>query len=217
MLGFRHSESEEARVINRRRNGVCTALVLSASLALLPLGCGSDDKSQGNNDEQTLEEALRRIGRVKAIQLDTAAIAAAVQAGKPVELPFARPKAKLVEREVQLTVRNLRNPALTEFVLKDGNAGSFSRMPLPPPATYQGKVTGGGTAVFTVTDEAIEGSMLVAPDGWAFIEPLEPQLRLRNVEPGALTRSCVTPLPAYEAIAQGTSPMPPSHRAQRPR
>lgn len=30
--------------------------------------------------------------------------------------------------------------------------------------------------------------MLVAPDGWSFIEPLEPQLRLHGVEPGARRR-----------------------------
>ncbi len=175
-------------MICRRRNGYGTSLVFFAALALLPIGCGSDDQSQSNNDEQTLQEALRPIGRFTAIQLDTAAIAAAVRAGESVELPFARHKAKRVEHEVRLTVRNLRNPALTAFVMKDGDAGSYSSVPLPPPATYQGKVTGGGTAVFTVTDAAIEGSMLVAPDGWAFIEPLEPQLRLRNVEPGARER-----------------------------
>lgn len=85
-------------------------------------------------------------------------------------------------------MRNLRNPVLTAFIVKDGDAGSAPSVPLPPPATYQGRVAGGGVAVFTVTDTAVEGSMLVAPDGWAFIEPLEPQLRLRGVEPGARER-----------------------------
>ena len=94
----------------------------------------------------------------------------------------------IVAREVQLTLRNLRNPELTEFVLKDGDAGSGSSMPLPPPATYQGKVRDGGVAVFTITDAVVEGSMLVAPEGWSFIEPLEPQLRLHDVEPGARQR-----------------------------
>ncbi|MDX2165562.1 MAG: M12 family metallo-peptidase [Deltaproteobacteria bacterium] len=94
----------------------------------------------------------------------------------------------MVEREVRLTLRNLRNPALTEFVLKDGAAGSGSSMPLPAPATYQGTVRDGGVAVATVTAAAVEGSMLVAPEGWSFIEPLEPQLRLHEVEPGARRR-----------------------------
>jgi hypothetical protein len=37
-------------------------------------------------------------------------------------------------------------------------------MPLPPPATYQGKVRDGGVAVFTINDAVVEGSMLVAPE-----------------------------------------------------
>jgi hypothetical protein len=84
---------------------------------------------------------------------------------------------------VSLRLRNLRNPTLTSFVLKDGDAGAGSTKPLPPPATYQGKVRGGGTAVFTITPDLVEGTMLMAPGGWAFIEPLEPLLRLRNVDP----------------------------------
>ena len=160
----------------------------------MPLACGSD--GDGNqNDEQTLRDALRGFGQFTVVRLDTAALARAVQAGQPIKLPFGREAGGVVEREVRLTLRNLRSPDLTEFVLKDGNAGSGSSMPLPPPATYQGKVGDEGVAVFTVTDAAVEGSMLVAPEGWSFIEPLEPQLRLHNVEParaGGCSRNTIT-------------------------
>jgi hypothetical protein len=152
----------------------------------VPLACGSD--GDGNqNDEHTLRDALRGFGQYSVVRLDTAALARRVRAEQPIRLPFGRQTGGVIEREVHLTLRNLRNPDLTEFVLKDGEAGSGSSMPLPPPATYQGTVRD-GVAVFTVTDDAVEGSMLVAPDGWSFIEPLEPQLRLHNVEPGARRR-----------------------------
>src|SRR5262249_12363630 len=103
--------------------------------------------------------------------------------GREIQIPFGRTGGDVVKRKVQLPLRNLRSADLTEFVLKDGIAGTGASVLLPPPATYQGKVRDGGVAVFTITDAAIEGSMLVAPDGWCFIEPLEPLLRLRNVEP----------------------------------
>src|SRR6185295_15266483 len=122
-------------------------------------------------------------GRFIPVHLDTAALALAVRSGRPVQLPSARVGGTLVQRQLQLSLRNLRSPELTAFVLKDGVAGSGSTVPLPPPATYQGIVQGGGAAVFTITDAAVEGSMLIAPDGWSFIEPLEPALRLRGVDP----------------------------------
>lgn len=161
--------------------------ILCCALLLLPLACGSDG-NDNQSDEQIMNDALRPIGRFKAVQLDTAELAAAVQAGQPITLPFALQRAQIVDRQAQLTLRNLRSEELTEFILKDGDAGSAEVMPLPPPATYQGTLEGGGAAVFTVTDSAVEGSMLAAPDGWAFIEPLEPQLRQRNVAPAVRQR-----------------------------
>jgi hypothetical protein len=157
------------------------------ALALMPLGCGSDG-SGNQNDEQALRDALRGFGQYTVVRLNTAGLARAVQAGRPITLPFARQTGAVVEREVQLTLRNLRNPQLTEFVLKDGDAGSGSSMPLPAPATYQGTVRGRGAAAFTITAAAVEGTMLVAPDGWSFIEPLEPQLRLHDVDPDVRRR-----------------------------
>jgi len=185
------------------RDAKLYTLVFCCVIALMPLACGSDDNAP--NDEQTLDDALSEIGRFTPVHLDTAALAGAVRAEQPIQLPFQLPlerqEGAVVAREVRLTLRNLRSPELTAFVLKDGDAGSGSSMPLPPPATYQGKVRDGGVAVFTITDAAVEGSMLVAPEGWSFIEPLEPQLRLRNVDPGARARL----LRKYNHIIYNTS------------
>src|SRR5262249_42312725 len=160
------------------------------TLGLLPLACG-DDGDDAENDGQILQHALRDFGKPTVVLLDTAELGRAARAGEPISLPFARSAEDgggIVAREVQLSLRNLRNQELTEFVLKDGDAGTGSSLPLPPPATYQGTVRDGGVAVFTVNDAVVEGSMLVAPDGWSFIEPLEPQLRLNGVEAGARQR-----------------------------
>jgi hypothetical protein len=173
----------------RRRGAKVAALILSSAFGLLPLACGGGDDGAG--DAQILHRALRDFGKPTVVLLDTAALAQAARAGAAIDLPFARAAddgGGIVTREVQLTLRNLRNQELTEFVLKDGDAGSGSSMPLPPPATYQGKVQDGGVAVFTINDAVVEGSMLVSPDGWSFIEPLEPQLRLNGVPPGARQR-----------------------------
>lgn len=176
-----------ARVRHRVRGGTVCGLVLCCALGLMPLACGDGDHG-GQSDQQILSDPLREFGHSTLIRLNTAALARAVQTGKEIQLPFAFPGGGTVKRKVQLTLRNLRSPDLTEFVLKDGDAGSGSSMPLPPPATYQGKVRDGGVAVFTITAAAVEGSMLVAPDGWSFIEPLEPLLRLRNVPPDTRER-----------------------------
>ena len=161
----------------RRRGGI-VALLVGCGLGLA--ACGS---SGGSNDEVPAE--LRGIGRIALIHLDTVALALAVESGQPIQLPFVLQSGDIVEHQLQLTLRNLRSPDLTEFVLKDGDAGSGSSLPLPAPATYQGVVTDAtaGVAVFTITNAAVEGSMLVSPDGWSFIEPLEPVMRLRGVDP----------------------------------
>jgi hypothetical protein len=172
------------------RGGKAVAVILCCALALAPLACGGDDDDEGD-DEQVLREALTNFGPFTPVRLDTAALALAARSGQPIQLPFRHEEDEggaIVAREVQLTLRNLRNPELTEFVLKDGKAGSGSTRPLPPPATYQGRVRDGGAAVFTVTDAAVEGSMLVYPEGWSFIEPLEPQLRLHDVDPATQKR-----------------------------
>jgi hypothetical protein len=116
------------------------------------------------------------------VRLNTASLARAVQSGKEIQLPFAFIGGGTANRKVQLTLRNLRDTNLTSFVLKNGDAGTGTTMPLPLPATYQGRVRNRGSANFTITDSAVEGSMLTT-DGWSFIEPLEPLLRLRNVSP----------------------------------
>src|SRR5262249_37812052 len=174
--------------VSIRRSPKCKAraCLLLWVLGLAPLACG--DGGNHNTDQQTLDAALSELERFTPIHLDTAALALAVRAGQPIQLPFERQGGEVVERQVQLTLRNLRSPDLTEFVLKDGDAESGSSVPLPPPATYQGMVQARGVAVFTITDEAVEGRMLGSPDGWSFIEPLNPELRLRNVARGARHR-----------------------------
>ena len=157
------------------------AVALLVGCGLWLAACGSS--GGGSSDEVPAE--LRGIGRIALIHLDTVALALAVESGQPIQLPFALQSGDIVEHQLQLTLRNLRSADLTEFVLKDGDAGSGSSLPLPAPATNQGVVTDAtaGVAVFTITNAAVEGSMLVSPDGWSFIEPLEPVMRLRGVDP----------------------------------
>jgi hypothetical protein len=147
------------------------------------LGCGLWLAACGGGGSPN--NPLADLGRVTPIQLDTVALSLAVESGQPIMLPFELQGGEIVERQVQLTLRNLRSADLTEFVLKDGDAGVGSALPLSAPATYQGVVQDvrAGVAAFTITNAAVEGSMLVAPDGWSFIEPLEPVLRLRGIDP----------------------------------
>ena len=139
-------------------------------------------------DEQLLVDTLTNFGTFTPVRLNTAALARAVRAGRPIRLPFGLQGGGTVKRTLQLTLRNLRAPELTEIVLKDGDAGTGSSLPLPPPSTYQGMVRDGGVAAFTITNAAVEGSMLVDPEGWSFIEPLEPQLRFHGVDPDTRER-----------------------------
>src|SRR5215470_8630605 len=137
--------------------GKIATLVVCCVIGLLPLAhadAPQDDRPPSDNP-------LKEFTHATLIRLNTAALARAVRAGREIQLPFGRTGGDVVKRKVQLTLRNLRSPDLTEFVLKDGVAGTGSSVPLPPPATYQGKVRDGGVAVFTITDAAIEGSMLV--------------------------------------------------------
>jgi hypothetical protein len=163
-----------------RRNNVF-ALAVCCLIGLLPLACGDgNDHQDPRLTAQT--SLLPEFAHSTLVRLNTASLARAVQSGKEIQLPFALIGGGTANRKVQLTLRNLRATDLTSFVLKDGDAGTGTTMPLPPPATYQGRVRNGGSANLTVTDSAVEGSMLTI-DGWSFIEPLEPLLRLRNVSP----------------------------------
>ncbi len=180
------SAFQVARARQSPRLGKVSAVIVCCIIGLLPLAYA--DGAQNAGPPKTSDNPLNEFPHSTLIRLNTAALAHAVRAGREIQLPFGRPGGEVVKRKVQLTLRNLRSADLTEFVLKDGVAGSGSSVPLPPPATYQGKVRDGGVAVFTITEAAIEGSMLVAPDGWSFIEPLEPLLRLRNVEPAQRER-----------------------------
>jgi hypothetical protein len=153
-----------------------------------PASLGYGGRVEDDLRTQKRPSPLPEFAKATLVRLNTAALASRVQAGKEIKLPYGRPGGGVINRKVKLTLRNLRGPTLTELVLKDGDAGTGSTMPLPPPATYQGKVHGGGAAVFTITPDVVEGSMLVAPGGWAFIEPLEPLLRLRNVDPAERER-----------------------------
>lgn len=166
--------------------------VLSIVLAIALAGCGdgSDGGAAGPGTsaaDEILAQALGRIGTFTPVSLDTAAIARAAASGDPVTLPFAPPEGPLVEREVRLALRNLRAPDLENAVVKDGLHDQARLLPLPPPATYQGvvKATDGGKpgAIFaTITSEVVIADLLVAPDGWTLIEPIEPMLRLRGVD-----------------------------------
>lgn len=135
--------------------------------------------------DQIVAKALADIQPFHVVKLDTAAIAAAVRAGQTVELPFVTQDNRLTVAKVRLTLRNLRNPDLAGVDVKNGVNKTFRIIPLPRPATYQGKVEGQpGVAVFTINERVVEGNILLAPDGngWSIIEPLEPQLRLRGVD-----------------------------------
>ncbi len=172
----------------QRRPGY--ALLIVGALCLLPLACGEHEvpnSQPGETPEEILQEALGGLGLLVPINLDTAALARAVQSGQSIRLPFAEEGGDLVQRDVQLTLRNLRAPGLVEFVLKDGVRQQGSTQPLPPPATYQGIVAAQGNgqpgaAVLTITAQVVAGNLLVAPDGWSLIEPIEPMLRLRGVD-----------------------------------
>ena len=169
------------------RRAAVFALVLCGALASTSVGCGGGG-GDGTSDEQILVDALRNFGRFTPVRLDTARLARAARAGRPIRLPFALEGGGSVARTVRLAPRNLRAADLNEIVLKDGDAGEGHTIPLPPPSTYQGRVHDGGVAVFTITDRAVEGSMLVSPEGWSFIEPLEPQLRFNGVDPDTRRR-----------------------------
>ncbi len=134
--------------------------------------------------DQTVAKALAGIEPFHGVKLDTAAIAAAVRAGRTVGLPFVTQENRLTVAGVRLTLRDLRNPDLDRVDVKNGVNKTFRFIPLPPPATYQGRVEGKpGVAIFTINDRVVEGNILLAPDGWSIIEPLEPLLRLRGVDP----------------------------------
>ncbi len=156
------------------------------AIGILMLGvfaCSANRES--STAEGIVAKALAGIEPFHVVRLDTAAIAAAVRAGRTVHLPFVDQKNQLTSVEVRLTLRDLRAPALTGADVKNGVDKTFRILPLPPPATYQGRVEGGpGVAVFTINERVVEGNILLAPDGegWSIIEPLEPQLRLRGVD-----------------------------------
>ncbi|MGH7134060.1 MAG: hypothetical protein ACREJO_19215 [Phycisphaerales bacterium] len=184
--------SRSTRTIQQGRRG-CALLVLGA-ICLLPLACGDEQTTVSESPEEILEEALGGLGILAPVNLDTAAIAQQVHAGQSIQLPFAAEGGRLVQRDVQLTLRNLRAPDLVEFVLKDGVRQQGRTRPLPPPATYQGIVaaqSGGepGAAVLTVTARVVAGNLLVAPDGWSIIEPLEPMLACA-ASPGRVASAC---------------------------
>src|SRR6185436_5858228 len=85
--------------------------------------------------------------------------------------------------DVRLALRDIRSPALVDANVKNGVGNTDRIIPLLPPATYQGWVTSKpGAAVFTINERVVEGNILMAPDGWSIIEPLEPQLRMRGID-----------------------------------
>jgi len=173
--------SHAARGQHSLRRENIFALTLCCLVALLPLACGDGNHDQ--NPQFTAQtSALPEFAHSTLVRLNTASLARAVQAGKEIQLPFAYIGGGTANRKVQLTLRNMRAADLAAYVLKNGNAGTGTSAPLPPPATYQGRVRNGGSANFTLTESVVEGSMLTI-DGWSFIEPLEPLLRLRNVSP----------------------------------
>ena len=133
--------------------------------------------------DRIVAQALGSIEPIHVVRLDTRLIAATVQAGRPVQLPFVDLENRLTVATVRLTPHSLRGPGLTVADLKNGISRSYLTIPLPRPATYQGKVDAKpGAAVLTVDEHVVEGNILMAPDGWSIIEPLEPQLRQRGVD-----------------------------------
>ncbi len=157
------------------------ARLLTGTVVLGLFAC-SGNRSSAPAD-QIVAQALAAIEPFHVVKLDTAAIAAAVRAGRPVQLPFVTQDNRLTAVEVRLTLRNLRAPALAGVDVKNGVANTYRILPLPPPATYQGRVEGkSSAAILTVDERVVEGNILLAPGGWSIIEPLEPLLRLRGVE-----------------------------------
>src|SRR5258708_3963081 len=151
-----------AQVTHRLSRGRVGVLALCCIIGLLPLACG--DGHQSDQQVATPDSPLSEFSHSTLVRLNTAALARAVQAGKEIQLPFARPGGGTVNRKVQLTLRNLRSPDLTDFVLKDGDAGSGSTRPLPPPATSQGTARNGGRALFPLNPPLIAGSTPLPPD-----------------------------------------------------
>ena len=133
--------------------------------------------------DRIVAQALSAIAPIHPVKLDTRLIAATVRAGRPVQLPFVDLGNHLTVATVRLTPHSLRGPGLTVADLKNGISKSYRTIPLPPPATYQGRVEPKpGAAVLTIDERVVEGNILMAPDGWSIIEPLEPQLRQRGVD-----------------------------------
>jgi hypothetical protein len=169
-----------ARLLNGRF--LISLFLISAVLCLSACSANQGSSTAGTAD-RIVAKALANIEPYHVVKLDTAAIAAAVRAGRPVGLPFVTQENRLIVAGVRLTLRSLRGPALTGVDVKNGVNKTFRILPLPPPATYQGRVEGKpGVAVFTINERVVEGNILQAPEGWSIIEPLEPLLRLRGVE-----------------------------------
>jgi hypothetical protein len=149
-------------------------------LIAVTIGCDSNNESEA---DQILRAVLADIGPFQPIQLDTKTLASSVQDGESIQLPFVKKENILTRADVQLTLRNLRNADLTEAYIKDEDDQSFEIVPLEEPATYQGMVVDKpGVAVFTINDQVIEGNILMDPEGWSIIEPIEPLLRQRGVD-----------------------------------
>ncbi|MEX0999743.1 MAG: hypothetical protein WD000_07265 [Thermodesulfobacteriota bacterium] len=129
-------------------------------------------------------------------------MASSVQDGESIQLPFVKKENILTKADVQLTLRNLRNADLTEAYIKDEDDQSFEIVPLEEPATYQGMVVDKpGVAVFTINDQLIEGNILMDPEGWSIIEPIDPLLRQHGVNEA--DRQVV--LKKYNHIARGAA------------
>jgi len=147
-------------------------------ILIATIGCDSNNQSA----DQILRSVLAYIEPYQPMQLDTVALASSVKDGENIALPFVKEENILIETEVQLTLRNLRNAELTEAYIKNENDQSFKIVPLEEPATYQGIVLDkDGVAVFTINDQIVEGNILMDPEGWSVIEPLDPLLRQRGV------------------------------------
>lgn len=160
--------------------------------------------------DRIVARALGSIDPIHVVKLDTRLIAATVQAGRPVELPFVDLGNHVIVATVRLTPHSLRGPGLTVADLKNGIDKSYVTIPLPRPATYQGKVeTKPGAAVLTIDERVVEGNILMAPDGWSIIEPLEPQLRQRGVD----AQQRATVLKVYDHIVYNVRLLPERHIA----
>jgi hypothetical protein len=152
-------------------------------------GSGGQSGAGAVPAERIAAQALAKLEPYHLVHLDTAAIAAAVRAGAPVRLPFVSVGSRLTWVDVRLRARNLRGSGLTVADVKNGVGKTYRTLPLPPPATYQGRAQGrepdqSGAAIFTITPRVVEGNVLLSPEneGWSIIEPLEPQLRLHGVD-----------------------------------